>query len=785
MSAVFDDFNGDGRIDLATMNGDNTVSVMLGQANAAFAAPVNYPTGSSPYAFLAADLRGDKKIDLITVNMPDGVDGPGSVSVLLGNGDGTFQPHVDYTVGEYPVGVVAADFNDDGKIDLAIANHDDNTVSILYGNGDGTFQAQVLVDVGSTPTSIATADFNGDGKADLITSCVGSGVVSVLLNEGKGKFTRVDSTTGLLGPDKSLVVIADFNGDGKLDAVISSQIEQQLYLLAGEGNGSFKAPAALGATTLGEIYTLIADDINKDGKTDLAFGAVGPDGLVVLLGEGSGKFKPPIISPIFAAGSIALADINGDGRLDLATPAETLDSVAIVLGNGQGAFGLPDTVAWSGPVYGPNSTVAADFNGDGKLDLAVLETNFPNGQISVELGNGKGKFASPVVSPLLSEGVNNDDRMLSGDFNGDGKLDLIVMDDYATGFQVLLGNGDGTFQTPVDTKLNTSLSFDIGDFNGDGKTDVVVSTIVNAQSLMSIYLSNGDGSFTLGAQYTGPYGGPSVADVNGDGKLDLVISGEQLLVMLGNGNGTFQNAIPGPEVNNSTQAIIRDFDGDGKPDFVAGTYEGIVFLKGNGNGTFQNPVYSIPIIQFCCEFTAEDVNGDGKLDLVSNEYQDVFAMLGNGDGTFQPPVTNSANGQIYSGNIVVGDFNSDGIGDIGLIFQDVTSGTTDVSLYLSTPTVAVSPSAINFGSVKVGQTSSAVPIQLTNVGNGSLAISGVTVSGDFLERSDCAKKIATDGTCSIKVQFKPEATGALTGEAIIKDNALGATQQILLTGTGH
>jgi len=644
MAVIFQDFNGDGRIDLASLNGTNTVSIVLGETNATFALPVNYPISNSPYAFIAADLRKDNRVDLITVNMPNGVDAPGTVSVLLGNGDGTFAAHVDYDVGDYPTGVVAGDFNDDGKVDLAVSNNFDNTISILYGNGDGTFQPQVVVDVASGPMSIATGDFNGDGKLDLIASCVGSSVVSVLLNEGNGNFMLINSPTELFGPDRSLVITGDFNGDGNIDAIISSQSQEQLYFLAGEGNGSFKSPAALSKKALGEIYSLTSADINNDGKVDLAFGSIAPTGLNVMLGEGNGKFKAPLFSTTVGVMSIAFADVNGDGLPDVAVPA-TYNTLDISLGDGKGQFGISKTTSTPGPVYGPDSTVAADFNGDGKLDLAIAETNFPNGQVSVILGNGKGGFGSPIVSPLLSEAINNEDLMYSGDFNGDGKPDLMIMDDYSTGFQVLLGNGDGTFKAPVDTILNTTLSFAVGDFNGDGKTDVVVSTTVNAQELISIYLSNGDGTFTLGSQYTEQAGGPYVADVNGDGKLDLVFVGNPVFVMLGNGNGTFQSAITGPILTSASGTVIMDFDGDGVPDIVAGTYDGIAFLKGNGNGTFQNPVYSNAFILFCCEMKAEDINGDGKLDLVSNS-DNILAMLGNGDGTFQPPVAYGANGQI-------------------------------------------------------------------------------------------------------------------------------------------
>jgi hypothetical protein len=554
LSAVLADFNHDGRIDIATVNYDSTVSVMLGMAKGRFASPVTYSTGSTPFTLIAGDLRGIGKVDVVTVNMPNGIDQPGTVSVLLGNGDGTFQPHVDYSVGDFPTGIVAGDFNADGKTDLAISNEFDASVSILYGNGDGTFQQQVAFAVGSDPTSIATGDFNGDGKSDLIASCVGSGVVTVLLNHGGGTYTRVDSSTNLFSPDRSLTVTGKFDASGKLDAIISSQIFGQLYLLEGNGDGSFKLPTPLVSPTAGEVYTLIAADINRDGNTDLAYGAVAPPAFSVLLGDGSGGFARPIPSPISATASAAFADVNGDGFLDLITPHEGLSSVALILGNGMGGFGFPTTRNLSGTVYGPNSTVVADFNGDGRPDLAVAETNFPNGQVAVSLGEGQGNFAAPILSPLLSQAINNQDRMLSGDFNGDGKTDLIVMDDYSTGFQVLFGNGDGTFQAPVDTKLNTPLNFAIGDFNGDGKTDVVVSTYSNFQELISIYLSNGDGTFSLHVQYTEQYGGPLVADVNGDGKQDLVFVGNPVFAMLGNGDGTFQKPLIGPVL---TSAQVR------------------------------------------------------------------------------------------------------------------------------------------------------------------------------------------------------------------------------------
>jgi FG-GAP-like repeat len=789
LGAVVEDFNRDGRSDLASINYDNTVSIMLGKPGNVFGVPVKYAIGASPFAMIAADLRKNGHVDLITVNMPNGTDQPGTVSVLLGNGNGTFKTHVDYSVGDYPEGVVAGDFNDDGKVDLAIPNRFDNTVSILYGTGSGTFQPQVLVDVGSGPSSISSGDFNGDGRTDLIASCVGDGTVSVLLNDGAGSFTRADSSWGFSSPGRSLVVAGKFTSDGRVDAVISDPNSGQLYFLKGLGTGSFSSPTPIlgtGAAVGAEIYTLIASDINKDGKTDLGVGSIAPsDEFSVLIGNGDGTFRAPVSSPIFAIESVALVDINGDGFLDLVTPEQGLSSIAVVLGNGKGQFGLPKTVNLSATANTPHATVAADFNGDGKLDLAVTETNFPNGQVAVSVGDGQGKFASPLISPLLSKAINNANLMRSGDFNGDGRPDLIIMDDYSTGFQVLLGNGNGTFQTPVDTNLNTTLNFGIGDFNGDGKTDVVVSTSLNAQTLISIYLSNGDGTFTLGKQYTELYGDPIVADVNKDGKLDLVFVGNPVFVMLGNGDGTFQKAITGPVVNPISLPIVEDFDGDGNPDIVVAPFNGVAFLKGNGDGTFQTPIYSDPTSLLGYEILAEDVNGDGKLDLVNVAGgEGVLVLLGRGDGTFGTTFSFGANGQVFSVNFAVGDFNSDGIGDIGLILSDVTSGKTVASLYLSTPTIALFPATINFGSITVGQTSPLVSVQVSSVGNKRLSLSSILLSGNFVEQNNCGKQLNIGGACTIKVQFKPLRKGTQVGTVKITDTALGTSQLIRLSGVG-
>jgi hypothetical protein len=251
-AVIVADFNGDGRLDLAATNeADNTVSILLGIEGGRFAAQATYPAGSSPTGLVTGDFNGDGKLDLALMDSCGscGVS-PNLVSILLGNGDGSFRAAGTYASGGGPIGIVTADFNTDGNLDLALANEVDNTVSILLGNGDGSFKAQTTVAVGARPYSLASGDFNGDSKTDLVTLNISDGTVTVLLSNGAGTFNRVDSSSGVgSGPSLNVLTVGDFNQDGKLDLVVEGG---ELFLLLGKGDGSFPTaspiPSSIGTT---------------------------------------------------------------------------------------------------------------------------------------------------------------------------------------------------------------------------------------------------------------------------------------------------------------------------------------------------------------------------------------------------------------------------------------------------------------------------------------------------------------------------------------------------------
>jgi hypothetical protein len=779
-SAIVADFNGDGRPDMAVTDSQNNwVSILLGSADGSFVARGTYATGPSPSALVAADFNGDKKMDLAVVDWQ-----LGTISILLGNGDGTFQSHTDYPVGQNPAGIVAADFNGDGKIDLATLSTNDSAVTIMLGNGDGSFAVQALIPV-SGPTSLTGADVNGDGKIDLImcNPYSNNGTITVLLNKGDGTFKQVQSQG--ISYAASLAT-GDFNGDGKLDVLL--QVPYGLYLLLGNGDGSFQNPVTV--TNAPSVYpaTLLVGDFNHDKKVDIAM-----DGIWVMLGKGDGTFQDPIQSPASVT-PMAIVDINGDGESDIAA-IRSEGAVALLLGNGNGTFMNVRTVALASTSYYPAlGLAAADFNGDGKMDLAATESNYPNGQVSVELGKGNGTFGQPIVSALTTT-ATNPTVALAADFNGDGKADLVVVDDNGAGFQVLLGLGNGTFGTPIDTPLTYSIfSIATGDFNKDGKADLAVTVGNSNSASLNIYLGNGDGTFRLGQQYiVYPNSEITVADVDGDGNTDLVVAATNfgspynLLIFLGNGDGTFKSPLLAPADYYLSQPAVADFNRDGKVDIVVGTQNGLAFLAGNGDGTFRQQVYSNPGIQFVGPMVVSDFSGFGRLDVVTRGNYNFYGnaiMRGHGDGTFGPPAEYDSTSNGQNTGMVGADFNSDGVGDLAIPGQTGANNTSVVFLYLSTPTPNLRPSALTFGAVQVGKTSAAKNVKLSNTGNSKLKISSITVSGDFVQQNNCGTGLNAGKSCTIQVSFKPQAKGIRKGDVSIVDNAPGKTQNVHLLGTG-
>ncbi|HYM75013.1 MAG TPA: FG-GAP-like repeat-containing protein [Candidatus Dormibacteraeota bacterium] len=342
----------------------------------------DYATGVNPSVIAIGDFNRDGKLDLAVSNYCGGSNclSASTVSILLGNGDGTFQAQHAYAVGTQPIPIVTADFNGDGKLDLAVANFADSTISILLGNGDGTFQPQNTLAVGTNPISVATGDFNGDGKLDLAVADRAVDTVSVLLGNGDGTFQAPLSFTTGLTP--GYVVAGDFNGDGILDLAVANTGDGTVSILVGNGDGTFQTQTTFPAGA--NPYSVVAADFNGDGKLDLAVtngGDPGPFTISVLLGNGNGTFQSPVA---YATGryplGIALGELNGDDKLDLAVTNQDDSTVSVLLGNGDGTFQGQIVFPTTG---GGEGIVTGDFNGDGRID--VVATNCCSGLSAISV----------------------------------------------------------------------------------------------------------------------------------------------------------------------------------------------------------------------------------------------------------------------------------------------------------------------------------------------------------------------------------------------------------------
>ncbi len=590
------DVNGDGFPDLivgAEYQSGADVQVLLGNGHSSFGNPViyNLPNEREVVGIAIADLNGDNKPDMVVAGYFTG-----QIWTFLGNGDGTFRPGQTLSTNPAPESgaeaIAIGDLNGDQKPDLVYTTSDPAAILVAMGNGDGTFGVPVsFPSVGSY--SVAIGDVNGDGFPDIVSSGV-----TILLGDGKGGFPQ---RRDYYQPMDGYVILTDFDGDGKTDIVQGVGAPWVLSgagvaVLYGGGDGTFSgAPVSLvpGLTSIDSDrgIAIQAADLNGDGIQDLVFSDLFT-GLTALLGNGKGEFKP------------AWQHVFGTG---------------------------PDNG------YG-DSIVIGDFNRDGIPDFAAAVSGDVS-RIEIYLGIGDGTFQPPLVLSIGSSVTDGD--LVAGDFNNDGKLDLVAAVGPAIGgptsINVFLGNGDGMFAAPISFPASPDLvTIASADFNRDGLLDLVSTTSPPAggNGVVQVMLGKGDGTFTQGASIslTNIQSAPQTilpADFNLDGKIDLAVTLEspdaesgQIAVLLGNGDGTFQPAIFGPLESSSLTAA--DLNGDGVVDIVGGAAEGVYgqfgYLLGNGDGTFQPEVLLDGPIG---PLAVADLNGDGQPDIAGSFYSAV------------------------------------------------------------------------------------------------------------------------------------------------------------------
>jgi hypothetical protein len=469
--------------------------------------------------------------------------------------------------------------------------------------------------------------------------------------------------------------------------------------------------------------------------------------------------------------------------------------------------------------FGILELLTGDFNGDRKLDLAFIadtatSPSTDSYSLCIELGNGDGSFQTPVCQPFGSGQFPT--QFVAGDFNGDGKLDLAVANDGsgANTVFVYLGNGDGTLQQQVNSPAGSGpVALATGDFNRDGKLDLVVANVVQAQvntTFISVLLGNGDGTFQSPVTYASGLNASSLAvgDFNGDGNLDIGLSDSEngtspgiIYFLAGNGDGTFQAPHQAQTVSEfATISAAADFNGDGKLDLLLTdeTVPSNSILVGNGDGTFQPPVnYPFGINtdgSVCRTGVVDDLNADGKLDLAFCQgnagVADVVAFqLGNGDSTFQPVTNITASTQFpIPGVIVTGDFTGDGRVDIVTgMFDGPPNASLLVYLQGSFPVASATPSGLTFPPQALGTSSTPQTVTLANTGTIAVTLSGVAIGGtnaaSFAQTNTCGATLAGGATCQINVTFTPTTPGNPVATVSISDSSVGSPQTVFLVGS--
>jgi hypothetical protein len=598
------DFNGDGTPDIAftyEQDGNETIRVLLGNGDGSFTSHALIDN-MGIFNLITADFNNDGNMDLASVF--DGTFTPPGESLIsypfsmsLGNGDGTFlNPAGVYDNGDEPYDLSAADFNNDGYIDLAIANRLKKTISIfLWDNGEGDFAADPIIQAKgyynglfspvwySDPFEIVTSDFNNNGFADMTVTSLDYSVITTFFGDGTGHFAEAPTIdTDDLEID-SVLVVADFNGDGlgdmattacdyTYDDVSGTYTINNNYIniYQGDGTGNFADPVQY---TVEDVPAeLLAEDFNNDGALDLAVLNAGDDSVTILLGNGLGVFTQTAESPVAVGNNpagIHCGDFNSDGALDLATvnienefifdegflELTERGSFSILLGDGAGTF----TEAPGSPFdaeIAPNDVTVSDFNNDGNDDLAIV--NISECTFSVYLSSGSGEFthagtndvlcSEPLLPPDEVSGVpffdfvlfvinSNNFKVFSGDFDGDGTIDVIIANASGGSLKVFKGNGDGSFDPePLEGDIgygmkdsigpfspSLPLHFDTADINGDGVTEMMATNGI-VEDLFIISLDQNDEIITSELSYA--VGGIPVwftfGDVDGDENSDVI-----------------------------------------------------------------------------------------------------------------------------------------------------------------------------------------------------------------------------------------------------------------------
>ncbi len=863
-AVVVGDFNGDGKADLAVTNSfSKTVTLYLGNGLGQFNASVPaLVTGNNPGSLVIGDFNGDGKQDLAVANT-----GSNNIDVYLGHGDGTYASPLAVPTANAPGAVSAGDFNVDGLTDLLVAYATTNqaqavlntsttvaTASISnivpLGPASLTVFAQLAssasyassqsnnVIVAGTPISTTTTLYVGASTAAIgeivqiaatvKPSTYGSLFISapVTLYDGASVLASASPVNGVVSFNFSFLTAGTHNfhaaypGDGtfagsataSLPMTVVASTASTTTLATSAASVAHGTVVDLTATvtssgapvTRGTVNFCNADAAHCTDTSLLRSVQLTPSGtasarLALPVGShriqavfsGAGVVKAststtqtvsvtgtyPVsiaMTASGAAGSYALtAKLTGQTSQPLPyTPVQLVDTsnAGLALASAYPSQQLlPFSLETNLPGLGvfPFGVVTGDFNNDGKMDAIVA--NFQSQSFNVMLGNGNGTFKALPAFPTPASPW----EMVAGDFNGDGKLDFVVGDLAHASVVIELGNGDGTFTAKTTVATGQSPSgLAVADFNGDGILDIAVAN-TNSNSL-SILIGKGDGTFVSDAvsllNIMSPYS-IAVADFDGDGRLDLAVATNPtgVTMLYGYGDGTFRlGTSPVTATTSSTAVATGDFNGDGRPDLALGTKQGMMIFLNQGSGTFTN-AFTLANSDFVSSIVVTDVNADGIPDLA---WTGAFTTglnvaTGYGNGVFSTASQSFPGATI--GMVAAADFDQDGSSD--LILANYSGSTAPVFLNRSISTATFNNISIPGSGAHLLQATLPAGGIYTAGASNTVSLTGTPVTPSVLVVPSPGSIVAVGQAVTVTVNVLTIDNFAATGSVSLYDGA--------------